>query len=107
MNRRNFLKGLALSAGGILVGAEILKEKTYFLPPSGGWRVEYDFKPLYGANQHPIMVGLGKGKLYMGDTLIGDIEGLEWKPQENIVVRLPNEEYDHVSYYAGYMRQHL
>jgi hypothetical protein len=41
MNRRSFLRTLALSAGGIaLVGPELLVPKrTYFLPPAGGWAV--------------------------------------------------------------------
>jgi hypothetical protein len=38
MNRRNFLRGLAWSAGGVLVSADLLaagvdKQRTYFLPP--------------------------------------------------------------------------
>ena len=32
MDRREFLKNLALSAGGVYVST-----KTIFLPPSGGW----------------------------------------------------------------------
>lgn len=39
MNRREFLRTAGLSAGGVeLLGAEILvPERTYFLPPRGGW----------------------------------------------------------------------
>jgi len=43
MNRRKFLTGLALSAGGILVSKELLGSKTYFLPPVGGWPHTYDY----------------------------------------------------------------
>lgn len=41
MNRRGFLKSLVMSAGGLLVAKDILKERTYFLPPSGGWDIDH------------------------------------------------------------------
>lgn len=39
MNRRDFLRSVGLSAGGVaLLGAGILvPERTFFLPPRGGW----------------------------------------------------------------------
>lgn len=39
MNRRDFLRKVGLSAGGVaLLGAGILvPERTFFLPPRGGW----------------------------------------------------------------------
>lgn len=38
MNRRNFLAAsLAGTTGGILVAADMLSTKTFFLPPAGGW----------------------------------------------------------------------
>lgn len=38
MNRRKFLAAsLAATTGGILVAADVLSAKTFFLPPAGGW----------------------------------------------------------------------
>jgi hypothetical protein len=38
MNRRKFLAAsLAATTGGILVAADLLSTKTFFLPPAGGW----------------------------------------------------------------------
>lgn len=44
MNRRKFLS-YALSAGGVLIAAELLSTKSYFLPPTSGWHtytVDYE-----------------------------------------------------------------
>ena len=45
MDRRSFLRGLALSAGGVYVST-----KTFFLPPAGGWFVS-DGWELYPSQQ--------------------------------------------------------
>lgn len=89
MNRRKFLTGLALSAGGILVGEELLKSKTYFLPPSGGWN-----KGL------PIIYGEG-AELWLDGKLIGRVHELETDFLSADYVG------SYVGSYAGYMRQHL
>ena len=68
MNRRSFLRTLALSAGGIaLLGPELLVPKrTYFLPPKGGWRIIpeslYDFAATPGPPS-----GILKGDLLIWD----------------------------------------
>lgn len=53
MNRRKFLAAsLGATAGGILVAADVLSTKTFFLPPAGGWRS--DLPILYGRPAYPI-----------------------------------------------------
>jgi hypothetical protein len=37
LTRRGFLKYLAVGAAGVLVPELIARERTYFLPPAGGW----------------------------------------------------------------------
>lgn len=56
MNRRKFLAAsLGATAGGILVAADVLSTKTFFLPPAGGWRQDRDI--LYGYPVRPYAIG--------------------------------------------------
>ena len=69
MNRRSFLRTLALSAGGIaLLGPELLVPKrTYFLPPAGGW-----------LREDPYAYLMRHGAILGGPDLVTDITIWDW-----------------------------
>jgi hypothetical protein len=76
MNRRKFLAAsLAATTGGILVAADLLSTKTFFLPPNGGWRQSKPLPVVYGKNDYRygdhcnLMITVKPGLLQYGDLV--------------------------------------
>lgn len=86
MNRRKFLAAsLAATTGGILVAADLLSTKTFFLPPAAGWRPQIPI--VYGRSWLDDALSSIQVRVTSGMLGIGDLVSMNGTPYRVMATR--------------------